>query len=62
MKKLILNYMVKDFISWSGRVPSQREMNDLNESADMFTRDLKRILKADLKAYLSANKIKRVPK
>jgi hypothetical protein len=57
MRRLILNYMVKDFISWVGREPSQREMDDLNESADMFARDLKRIVRADLKDYIGANKI-----
>jgi len=58
MKELILEQFVKDFFKWVGREPTQKEIDSLNENADLYARDLKRILRMDLNDFISKNKIK----
>jgi len=56
MKNIILKIMITEFIKVSGRHPTEEEVTDLGANAEIFTRDLKRIIKADVRDYIAQNK------
>jgi len=53
MKKIILVFMVKIFAKKAGRKPTFKEIEELNENADIYARDLKRILNMEVTEYLA---------
>jgi len=52
MKNEILKQFSLDFRKWVGRDPTQKEINQLNEKADIYARDLKRILRMELNEFI----------